>query len=93
MITRSVDEVRRQLLPPLSDVIDALGDEPDEVVLSFFESIRRDLEGVETEADLIDPFMQLVGTAPVVNAAGVNAEVLDLIDELLARAQALAQSM
>ncbi len=88
-----VDQIRAQLLPKLSDIIDSLGDESDEIVSIFFAGIRDQLVEVESEAELIGPFLQLAGTAPVVNAAGVDPRVLFKIDELLELAQELAHTL
>ncbi len=81
------------MLPLLSDIIDALEVERNDIVAVFFQGIRNQLIDVESEADLMGPFLQLAGTAPVVNEAGVDPRVLFKIDELLELAQELAQTL
>lgn len=88
-----VDQIRAQMLPILSDIIGSLEDESDDVVAMFFVGIRDQLMNVESEEELMEPFLQLAGTAPVVNAAGVDPRVLFKIDELLALAHELAHTL
>lgn len=88
-----VEQVRSRLMPILAEILDSLAQEKNDTVAAFFDDIRKQLERVETEADLMGPFLQLAGTAPVVNAAGVAPATWLKIDELLALAQELAHTL
>lgn len=88
-----IEQVREQLLPLLDEVIESLDADRNDVVALFFAGVRTQLLNVDTEVELMAPFLQLAGTAPVVNAAGVDPHVLGKIDALLARAQELAHTL
>ena len=88
-----IEAVRDQLEPLLNTVIESLADEPDRRVSDFFVSIRDQLRNASTEEELLTPFLRLAGTAPLVNAVGVDPFVLMQIDVVLERAQQLAQTL
>jgi hypothetical protein len=88
-----VDEVRARLMPVLTEILESLARERNDTVAAFFDDIRRQLERVETEAELMGPFLQLAGTAPVVNAVGVAPATWFKIDELLALSQEIAHTL